>query len=168
MKIMKQAGMALEGDKAVATWRKSAHTISPSRSAEAHALWEAGILVPQDWSGGVIASPWARVLQTPRSRWLPKAEKVEATEVEKRATLQSYNDPVDSTGFTKAMSESMNDHPAMAADKEYGMWWSATDSGSIIDHAGGDDKGEDWDLSDHDCGEGGDSELDWSAFDRRF
>jgi hypothetical protein len=135
---------------------------------EAHALWEARILVRRT-GREVSLPPRGHVsFKDPGPGGSPKQQKVVVTEAEKRATLQSYNDPVDSPGFTKAMSESMNDHRAMATDKEYGMWWSATDFGSVIDHAGGDYKEEDWDLSDHDCGEGGDSELDWSAYDRRF
>jgi hypothetical protein len=60
--------------------------------------------------------------------------------------LRRADDPEDSSGLAIAMAASMNDVQAMAAEDEYGKWWSATDSGNVIDLEVGGARRQQWEL----------------------
>jgi hypothetical protein len=65
------------------------------------------------------------------SRTPPLEEKKVAKYLHHEAALRRPNDPEDSPGFAKTMAESVND--MLTTDEVYAKWWSAIDSGTVID-----------------------------------
>jgi hypothetical protein len=85
-----------------------------------------------------------------------------------QASLRAPDDPEDTPGYTKAVQESVaaEQHRRLSTDNEYCKWWSAYESGAVIDLAESDGpsacagaaSGSAWELSDYDWSKGGDDD----------
>jgi hypothetical protein len=82
--------------------------------------------------------------------------------------LRAPDDPEDTPGYTKAVQELMaaEQQCRLSTDDEYCKWWSAYESGAVIDLAESDGpaasagaaSGSDWKLSSYDWSKGGDDD----------
>jgi hypothetical protein len=80
-----------------------------------------------------------------------------------QASLCAPDDPEDTPGYTKAVQESVaaEQQRRLSTDDKYCKWWSAYESGAIIDLAESDGpaaSGSDWKLSSYDWSKGGDDD----------
>jgi hypothetical protein len=85
-----------------------------------------------------------------------------------QASLRAPDDPEDTPGYTKAVQElvTTEQQRRLSTDDEYCKWWSAYESGAVIDLAESDGpaasagaaSGSAWQLSSYDWSKGGDND----------